>query len=436
MVCKYCGYTLADDSEDQVCPKCGKSLLEDASDVVDLREVTDEADSEVEEEDYYEDELDDDMSLEDKPAKKSKAGVIIAACAGVVLIACLAVVFVFGFGKKKDTDGSHKIGDYSSYEQYITKLGNYKGVEVSMKVDEVTDEQLDAYIVKLLNNMATQEEVKNRTDVQEGDIANIDFTGYLDGVEFEGGKATGFDLGIGSGQFVPGFEEQLIGVKVGETKDIEVTFPEVYQNNPDLAGKPVVFKVKVNSIKETKVPELTDEWVAANSDVKTVNEYKEVVREQMKKNAYNKLVSNQPFTILDTIYSETEFASYPEEIVENYKGYMLSQYEYIAQMQGVSLEDMINASGTTNMEEFNKTIEEAAKISAGNDVLCFVIAHKEGIKLSDEEYQDEAFKYAKAKQYDSLEQLEAELGKERIYDYLVRQRVLKLLVENCVEVTE
>ncbi|MDF2486627.1 MAG: trigger factor, partial [Herbinix sp.] len=155
------------------------------------------------------------------------------------------------------------------------KLGQYKGIEVTVTKLEVTDANVDTAIQEDLTAHTTNEEITDRTDVQNGDIANIDYEGLKDGVAFEGGTATATDLTIGSNQFIPGFEEKLIGTKVGDKVEIELTFPEDYSNSPELAGQDVVFKVTVNAIKKEVVPELNLEYVQANTDYDTVDAYRE-----------------------------------------------------------------------------------------------------------------------------------------------------------------
>ena len=139
-------------------------------------------------------------------------------------------------------------------------LGNYKGVEITLDEPEVTDEYLEGYIDYVLQNSAVSTPVLDRP-VEMGDVVNIDYVGKIDDVAFDGGTAQGYDLTIGSGRFIEGFEDGCIGMEVGETRDVEATFPDPYTNNPDLAGKVAVFTVTVNSISVEEIPELTDEYV-------------------------------------------------------------------------------------------------------------------------------------------------------------------------------
>lgn len=171
-----------------------------------------------------------------------------------------------------DTNSKGKVVavDVDDISKYV-KLGDYKNLEVTETKTEITDADVEDYISQQLTYKA--EEITEDRPVQENDTVNIDYTGYLDGEAFDGGSATDSDLLIGSNSFIDGFESGLIGKSKGEEVTLDLTFPDPYSNNPDLAGKPVQFKVKINAIKAA--PELTDEWVKNNTDKQTVDEYKD-----------------------------------------------------------------------------------------------------------------------------------------------------------------
>lgn len=457
MNCKYCGYSLSEEDDHKFCPECGKNLNDDDVEVFDLRETNEDTESEEEYDEFIEDVVEEEYEEEEsasveEPTKTNKGAGIIAVVAGAVLIGCIIIVLaITSMNKKRQNEKEEStpsnvvqgneteeiddtpIGDYSSYKQYVIKLGTYKGVEINMIPDEITDEQVEQQIESLLANTSTVEEVTDRNDVQMGDIANIDYTGYLDGEPFDRGADTGFDLTIGSGQFIPGFEEGLIGAKVGETVDVDVTFPENY--SADMAGKAVTFKVTINSIKQTVVPELTEDWVKEHSSNTTIDEYKQTIRTQMEKDAYSNLVSNKSLRVLDVIYQDTEFASYPEDSVNDYIDYMKSIFETYASYSGVSLEEYVTKGTNMTIEEFNESLRKDGEKAAGTDVICFAIADQEGISMSDEEYEEEALKYAKANNYQTVEELEKDYPKKRVYDYLIRTKVLDLISDNAVEIT-
>ena len=168
-------------------------------------------------------------------------------------------------------------------DKYVT-LGQYKGIEVAKQAVEVTEAEAESQIQYMLEQQATTEDVKDRTKVEDGDVVNIDYEGTLDGVAFEGGTAQAFDLTIGSGTFIPGFEDGIIDKEVGDTFDLDLAFPDTYTNNPDLAGKEVVFTITINGIKEKVVPKLDDAFVkTVSDDVSTVAEFKDKVKSEILK---------------------------------------------------------------------------------------------------------------------------------------------------------
>ena len=180
----------------------------------------------------------------------------------------------------KDAEGHVVAVDVDDISKYVT-LGDYKNLEVEVTKSQVTDESVEQYIQQQLSYQPV--EVTEDRPVQENDTVNIDYTGYMDGEAFEGGTATDTDLIIGSGQFIDGFESGLIGKKKGEEVTLDLNFPDPYQKNPDLAGKAVQFKVKINKISEPA--ELTDAWVAENTDLKTADEYKAEIKASLTESA-------------------------------------------------------------------------------------------------------------------------------------------------------
>ncbi|HOO27447.1 MAG TPA: trigger factor, partial [Lachnospiraceae bacterium] len=203
-------------------------------------------------------------------------------------------------------------------EDYIS-LGEYEGLEVTRVSTEVTDEEIQQQIDSILSDYATTEEITDRTDVQEGDVVNIDYTGTLDGEVFDGGSAQGFDLEIGSGRFIDGFEEGLIGADVGDTVTLNLTFPGEYSNNPDLAGKDVVFAVKINSISKSELPEFNDAFIAQESSgqFSTVVDFKAYMTEQMESSRKEYADSIMYTELLDEAVDNAEvIKDIPEEYVQ------------------------------------------------------------------------------------------------------------------------
>ena len=426
MQCKYCGF-LNDDSNLETCSQCGKSLVED--DLVEETFEMSENDEDVIESEPEEDEIDENEESERNDVtltsnhissnvskttnKKNKTGLIVGIAAGAV-VACVGAVYLATH--LKDKSGSGIDEDYS---KYISKMGTYKGVKVSLVPEEVTDTLVDQQIQADLQAHATNVEVKDRTDVQKGDTVNIDFTGYVDGKEFENGSAEGFDLVIGSGRFIEGFEDGLIGKKVGKTVKIKVTFPENY-GEEKLNGKEATFKVKINSISQKVVPELTEDWIKENTSCKTIDEYRASTRKSLEEQAKNQAESEKSTRVIKEIYNNTEFSNYPEEELNLYTDRIRSQYEYLAATNGMSLEDYVVACGKS-VEEYEKYVTDTAQYSTGVDVIMYHIANTENLSLSDKEYEEKAKELATNNYYESLEDCERDLGKETLYNKLLLQ---------------
>ena len=274
------------------------------------------------------------------------------------------------------------------WSDYVT-LGEYKGIEVQVKSAEVTEDDIQAKVDSLLSYYATSTDVTDRA-VQDGDVVNIDYTGYIDGVAFDGGSATGASLTIGSGQFIDGFETGLIGANIGDEVKLNLTFPNPYLNNPDYAGKAVQFDVKVNSIQVKETPELTDEFIANNTSYKTVDEYKASVKESLEASKAEDVKSDKLNNVWNTIIDNCTVVSYPEELVAQYQTEMNDYYEQIAtNYYGKTLEEYITGNGST-MDDFNKKTLEYGQTSAISEMIARGIAEKESITVSDDEVKEYA----------------------------------------------
>lgn len=265
---------------------------------------------------------------------------------------------------------------------------DYKGIEVEeVLAAEVTDEDVENEIQSALEENATTKEVKDRA-VKDGDTANIDYTGKVDGEEFDGGSAEGYDLEIGSGSFVDGFEEQIIGHEIGEEFDINVTFPDDYPSE-DVAGKDAVFTVKINSLSVQKVPELNDKFVKSVSDESSnVDEYKEEIRKQLETDNQTEADSTFESNVIQTVVDKAEVSEYDEDELAELKEQNKAYYEQIiSSFYGMTVEDYLEESGQTE-EDFDKEIEESCKEMLKQQMVCEYIAEQEKLTISDEEYQE------------------------------------------------
>lgn len=263
------------------------------------------------------------------------------------------------------------------------KISSYKGMKIQQYAYTVKDEEVDTEVTRLLERNARKVPVENRA-AQNGDIANIDFVGTVDGVKFEGGEAEGFDLTLGSGQFIPGFEDQVVGMNIGESKDVNVTFPEDYQAE-NLKGKPAVFAVKLNALTGKELPELNDEFIKDATGSATVDEYKAKAKERLQKQADRKANDETENSILAAIAANTE-VEIPQAMIEREIDGLLQKFEYQLLYQGLKLQDYLNFLKVT-MEDFRKNYEEQAKKNVLNQLIISQLIKEENIEATDEEVE-------------------------------------------------
>ncbi len=288
------------------------------------------------------------------------------------------------------------------------KLGKYKGVTVPKAEIEVTEEEINEAIERERKNSARTVTVEDRP-VQDGDTAVIDFEGFVDGVAFEGGKGDNYPLTIGSHSFIEGFEEQLIGKALNEEVEVNVTFPEDYHAE-ELKGKPALFKVKINEIKENQLPELDDEFASEVSAYDTLEEYKESVKKNLteKKEADAKMAKEE--AVVDAIIEAAEM-EIPDAMVLTSQRQMMEEFSQRIQMQGLSMEQYLQFTGQTANSMMEQVKPQAEKRIKSRLVLEAVVA-AEKIEVSDAEYEEELGKMASAYQME-VEQIKDLMDAER-----------------------
>ena len=278
-----------------------------------------------------------------------------------------------------DESGSTRLVSVDNVEKYVT-IAEYKGIALDHSVAGVTDENVEKRVAQ--NLQGKSEEVTDKDAViQNGDTATINFVGTKDGVAFEGGTANNYDLVIGSGTMIPGFEEGILGMKKGETKDITVTFPKNYQSS-ELAGQEAVFQITVQSFK--RPPELTDTWAAANTDYKTADEYRASVRTQLEQEAQDQAESSLRSTAWTTVYSNSEVVEYPEKDIEEATHEFRSQIEAYAKQGNMELEDFVKSQGVS-MDDFEAQCQQYAQNKVKQNLIIQGIMDAEGMTLEDEE---------------------------------------------------
>lgn len=308
-------------------------------------------------------------------------------------------------------------------------LGAYKGLEGTKVIDVVTDEEVDAEIAKVREQNSRLVDVTDRA-VQDGDQVNINFAGYVDGEAFEGGTSDNYELTIGSHSFIDTFEEQIVGKNIDDEFDVNVTFPEEY-HSADLAGKPAVFKVKVNSVKYKELPELDDELAQDVSEFDTFEEYKTSLREKLAKNkedsAMNKLKDELLEKAIDNATIEL-----PAPMVDLEAENMVYDMSYRFQQQGLSLDQYFQYTGQ-NMQTLKDSMKSEAERKIKARLVLEAIAKAENIEATDADVEEEVNKMAEMYGVD-VEKIKETIGdeeKESIKQDLVNQKAFDFIVENA-----
>ena len=261
------------------------------------------------------------------------------------------------------------------------KISSYKGMKIQKFEYTVKDEEVDAEVARVQDRNARKIEVTDRA-AQNGDIVNIDFVGTVDGVKFDGGEAEGFDLTLGSGQFIPGFEDQVVGMNIGEKKDVNVTFPENYQAEA-LKGKPAVLAVTLNKIQGKELPELTDEFIKEATGSETVADYKAKTRERLQAQADRRANDQTENSILEAIAANAE-VEIPQAMIEREIDGLVQKFEYQLMYQGLKLQDYLDFLKITNAD-FRKNYAEQAEKNVKSQLIISQLIKDEKIEATEEE---------------------------------------------------
>ena len=283
--------------------------------------------------------------------------------------------------------GDTRLVSVDDVSKYVT-IGQYKGLSLDKSVEAVTDDMVDGRIKEELQNKA--EEVTEGS-VQNGDVVTINYVGTKDGVAFDGGTANNYELTIGSGTFIDGFEDGIIGMKKGQTKDLDLTFPEEYSSE-ELAGQEVVFKVTLQSFK--RAPELTDDWAAKNTDCKTAEEYRKEIRTTLEDEEKTSAQNTLRETAWNTVLSASEVKEYPQDDLDTAKTEFKTLYENYAKQGDMTLEDFVKAQGIS-MDDFEEQSSQYAEYKVKQNLIVQGIMDAENMTLEDEKslsIQDELIK--------------------------------------------
>ena len=311
------------------------------------------------------------------------------------------------------------------------KLGKYKGVEIDKIETEVTDEDVEAKIQEERERNARTVSVTDRA-VKDGDQVVLDFEGFVDGVAFEGGKGEDYPLTIGSGQFIPGFEEQLVGAEIGKEVDVNVTFPEEYQAE-ELAGKAAVFKCTIKEIKEKELPELDDEFASEVSVYETMEAYREGVKNDLADEKAKAAKNAKEEAVLAAIIDAME-VEIPEAMIETQQRQMIDEFAQRLQMQGLSMEQYFQFTGA-NFQMMMEQVKDQAIDRIKTRLALEAIVAAEGIEASDEDVEEELKSMAEAYQME-VEKIRELLGDKALVDIkkdLAVRKAAEMVVDQAVE---
>ncbi len=306
------------------------------------------------------------------------------------------------------------------------EMGTYKGVEATKVTHRTLKKDVDAEIERLRERNSRMVPVEDRA-VAKDDIANIDFEGFADGVAFEGGKGENFDLTIGSGQFIPGFEDQLIGANVGDDVEVKVTFPAEYHAE-DLKGKDAIFKVKVNSIKVKELPALDDEFAKDVSEFDTLEELQKDVKEKLSASNKERAAHETEENVINAVCEGTEI-DIPEAMIETQIQNMIRDFDMQMRYQGMELNQYMQYTGTT-IEMLKEQFKDEAQKRVKTSLILEKVCELENIKVTDADVKKEYEKTAESSGM-NVEDVKKYIPEEDIKERLKAQKTIKFLVDNA-----
>ncbi len=309
------------------------------------------------------------------------------------------------------------------------ELGEYKGIKIEKIEHTVSDEDVDKEIESVQKRNARLIPVEDRA-AENGDIAVIDFEGFTGGVAFAGGKGEGYELELGSGSFIPGFEDQLVGKNAGDDVEVNVTFPTEYHSD-ELAGKDAMFKVKIHELKMKELPELDDDFASEVSEFETFEEYKKSIRERLEKEAENKTKTETENAIIAKACDNAK-VDIPKAMVDAQIDSMVQDFAQRLQYQGMSLEMYMQYTGSTP-EAFREGFREQAEKQTKTMLVLEAIYKTENVDVTDEEVNDKIAEMAKMynMELDKLNELISDAEKESIRDDVKMSKTVDLLVNNA-----
>ncbi len=344
-----------------------------------------------------------------------------------ILVAAVCILAMAGLTACGGSSVSYDKYDLSEY----IKVGEYKGLTIAGYEVDVTDDEVDARIKSELEAAASSQEVPKGSSIKEEDTVNIDYVGKKDGKKFDGGSAEGYDLEIGSDSFIDGFEDGLVGKKIGDKVKLELTFPEDY-GEASLAGQDVVFDVTINSATRITVPEYDLDYVKNTTDYDSIADYEKAIKKELYKEKEAEEINNQQTELWSQVLEDTEVLQYPEKELNYYIQFNSDQIDDMAKQYGMTREDMLANYDFGSEEEFAAINEDSSKLRVKQEMLIEYIADKEKIEYTDKEaeemiasfesmgYDEETVKSQTGHDMDSYVRIE-----------LLYQKVLEFLLDNA-----
>jgi trigger factor len=337
---------------------------------------------------------------------------------------------VVSVGEIKDLDVSKEKGVKFTAPVVVSPevtVKDYKGIEVSVESSKVTDKDIDDEINRVLERNSRMINITDRP-AKNGDIVIIDFDGYVDNKAFEGGKAENYQLTIGSGSFIPGFEEQMVGHNIGDQFDINVKFPEDY-NSEELKGKDATFKINLHEIKEKELPKLDDEFAKDVSEFDTLDEYKKSVSENIEKRKEESKKTEIENKLIEKLVQKVE-AEVPQEMYDNETNELLDNFRHRLESQGLTVENYMKYTGAT-ADTMRDMFKEQAEQTVKTRLALRKIAENENIEVSDEDVENEYKKWSELYKMD-LDKIKGLISKENLISDLKNEKALEFVKDNAV----
>lgn len=317
----------------------------------------------------------------------------------------------------------------ASLESKVTELAQYKGLSYEKAEVTVTDEEVEEEMEMELSWYGSYEKIPDKTVAEKGDTVNISFKGTINGEEFEGGTSESYDLTLGDGEMIEGFEEAIIGKNVGDTVTVDLVFPEDYFDE-ETAGQNATFEITLNQIEEYVEPELTDEFVKENLEYENVEAFREATKNNLVESGMETAEEDARNAMIEEIIENSKFELVEEE-VSQYREEMIAEYQSYAEMYGMSYGDFLEMFMGTTEEAFEEDSKGMAEDSIKTILIYQAIIDKENLGVTEKEYEKAAKEMMEEEEYDSLEEFEADYDKMSTISDMLYDKVMNFIVDNA-----